>query len=240
MISLSIKPPAQLAQFIPTSFTLKYYRSIWIEQNFIYYMFNSLIITISAMLLLQILGIMPAYAIARWSLNKTLLSTMVFRSAPPVGFLIPFFTMFFRLRMIDTHISVILVHTARLLPLYIWLMVGYFRNIPRELEESAMVDGCSRFRAVLKIILPVTAPGLIATTIVCFIYSWNDLLYALVLTSSTARTLPVAVSSLLSYGATNWGKLGAGATIVVLPVIIFGVAVQKYLVKGLTAGAVKE
>jgi len=240
MISISLKPEAEMTELFSTKLTLVNYAKVWLESSFPKYLVNSIIISLSTIILLCLLGTVPAYFITRFVMRRTLFGILIFRAAPPVGFLLPFFIMYHRLGLLDTHLSVISVGLVRLLPLFIWLMAGFFQNVPQQLEEAAMVDGCSRVQALLKVILPIAAPGLITTTIICFIFSWNDLLYALILTGVKARTLPLAISGFVGYASTSWGLMAAASTVVTFPVLLFGLMVQKYVVRGLSAGAVKQ
>ncbi|MGE5482005.1 MAG: carbohydrate ABC transporter permease [Bacteroidota bacterium] len=239
MMLISVRPVVDMTSLWSNHFTLNAYKEIFSRYNFGVYLWNSVLVSLGTVSLLLAFGLLTAYIISRFNMTRTLLGIMIFRAAPPVGFLLPFFLMFNWLRLLDTHASLIISHFVRLLPLFIWLMVGYFREIPRELDEAAMVDGCSRAQALFRVLLPSVTPGLVATTIISFILSWNDLLYALVLTGVKNKTLPVAVNGLLGYASTSWDLLTAGATIATIPVLVFGVLIQKYLVRGLTAGAVK-
>ncbi len=240
MFSVSFKPVAEMTNLFSSHFTLANYVKVWLHSSFPRYLLNSCIISFSSIVLLCLLGTMPSYLITRFAMRRTLFGILIFRAAPPVGFLLPFFIMYYWLGLMDTYISVISVVLVRLLPLFVWLMAGFFQNVPQELEEAAMVDGCSRTQALLKVILPLAAPGLIATMIICFILSWNDLLYALILTGVRTRTLPVAISGFVGYASTSWGLMAAASTVITFPVLLFGMMVQKYVVVGLAAGSLKE
>ncbi len=240
MLFISLRPIAHMSELWSGRFTLDGYASVLGRYDFTRYFFNSTIISAGTVALLMVTGLMPAYVIYRSRMRGTLLVILLFRAAPPVGFLLPFFLMFYWLGLLDTHLSLILSHAVRLLPLVIWLMVGYLAELPRELDEAAMVDGCNPLQSLLWVILPSVAPGLVASMIISFVLSWNDLLYALVLSGTQAKTLPVAVSGLQGYASTEWNVMAAGAVIATVPALAFGLLIQRHLVRGLTSGAVKE
>jgi multiple sugar transport system permease protein len=165
---------------------------------------------------------------------------LVTRMVSPIVIIIPLNRVFQILGLIDTHIGLILAHTFINIGLVVWMMRGFFQDIPESLEEAARIDGCSNIQAFYKIALPVTAPGLAATAIFCFLFSWNELMIALPLASLNVRTTPVfIISEFVGYLAVEWGLLSAAGILTVLPMLIFVVAIQKNLVRGLTMGAVK-
>jgi multiple sugar transport system permease protein len=159
---------------------------------------------------------------------------------PPLGIIIPVFVMYTNLSLIDTRRGLIALYVAFNLSLVIWMMRGFFQEIPHSLEEAAQVDGASRLGAIWRVALPLVAPGLVATAILTLIFTWNEFLFALMLTSQNARTAPVAASLFVSYKEIAWGSLSAAGAVIVLPILIFALVVQRHLVRGLTAGAVKE
>ena len=141
--------------------------------------------------------------------------------------------------MIDTYTALILTHLIVALPLVLWVMIGFFEDVPGELIEAARIDGCSNFSAFLRVALPLVKPGIVATAILSFIFSWNNFLFSLIIAGFKTRTLPIAVYNFLSYEEINWGGLTAAATIITLPVLILSLFVQKHIVRGLTFGALK-
>jgi multiple sugar transport system permease protein len=153
--------------------------------------------------------------------------------------ILPFYLLFSSLNLLDTRISLIVVYLTFNLSFVVWLMKAFFDDLPRELDEAAMVDGCSRFQAFVRIILPLSKSGLSATTILCLITSWNEFLFAMILSGNSSRTLPVAITSFIQFTGTRWGELSAAATVMIAPLIIFGFFVQKRLVAGMTFGAIK-
>ncbi len=158
---------------------------------------------------------------------------------PPVAAIIPIYIIMRNLHLLDTPWSLVITYLTFNLPFAVWLMRSFFREIPREIEESALVDGCSDFSAFRKIALPLAAPGLAATGILTFIFSWNEFLFALILTGNKAVTLPVGIIGYMKETGINWGYMTAGGVLALIPVIVFTILVQKHLVKGLTMGAMK-
>jgi len=192
-----------------------------------------------------VLGAMGGYAMARYVfpgrrvLALALLLSPMFQG-PPV--MIPFYRILSTLRLINTIPGLVLVYLSLTLPICIWLMAGFFRSLPRELEEAALVDGCSPVGAFARILLPLTLPGLAATSLYAFVVAWNDYQYALILTSSErAKTIQLSLSELLTFfGQTNWGGIMASGVLTTLPVVLIFMLIQRVLVQGITAGALKS
>lgn len=207
-------------------------------------MFNTVVVAIGSGLLSIFAGSMAGYALARIPLRgAAVIGTLILlsRGVPPIALAVPMFLVARRLDIADQHITLILAYCTFLIPYVMWLMRSFFLSLPRELEEAATIDGCSRFGTFFRIIVPISLPSLISTFIFSMILAWEELLFALVLTSRNAVTIPVAVASIASdsINGTNWGALCAVGTITVVPVVVFALVVQKWLVKGLTDGATK-
>jgi len=184
-----------------------------------------------------------AYVLARWRFrgrHQVAMWILVTRMAPPIAFTIPFFLGYTRLGLMDTVAGLALIYVTFNLALVIWTMKGFFDAVPRSLEEAAWIDGAGVWSAFWRVALPLAAPGLAATGILCFILSWNDFFFALILTRTEAMTAPVAIVNFMQYAGFEWGKIAAGGVSVMLPVLLFTVLVRRYLVSGLTAGGVKE
>jgi multiple sugar transport system permease protein len=165
---------------------------------------------------------------------------LVTRMAPPIAFTIPFFLAWRWLGLQDTIVGLAIVYLTFNLAIVIWLMQTFFEAVPTALEEAAWIDGCGVWQAFWRVTLPLTAPGLAATAVLCFIFSWNDFFYALILTRTNAITAPVAIVNFLQYEGWEWTKIAASGTLVMFPVVVFTVLVRKYLVRGLTAGGIKD
>ena len=213
------------------------------------YLINSLIIATSNALLVSILALFATYTLSRWKLGgdeNIFFWTITNRMAPPAAFLLPLFLLFTRVfrignwTLFDTHLGLILLYCVFNLPFAIWLMKGIMDGIPIEMDEAAMVDGASRWTILRRIILPLTAPGLAITFILSWIFAWNEYLFAASLTSVRARTITTGLASYIGVTGTEWGQMAAVAMIALLPALVFLVFVQRYIVVGLTFGAVKE
>lgn len=245
--SLSIKSQVDALSFPPKfifSPTFSNYLMVWKESEFLKYSLNSLIIALSSTVIGLTLATPAAYVLSRKRYKPKgskyiLFGVLSTRVVPQITFMIPFFILFRKLRLIDTHISVIIMHLTIILGFGMWMMKSYFQEIPFELEESALIDGCTYFSAFRRIILPLGAPGIATTAIFSFNYSWNEFLYSLILTGKNTKTVPLGVYNWVGYEEINWGGLTATAILALVPILIFYGFVQRGLVRGLTMGAVK-
>jgi multiple sugar transport system permease protein len=231
-------PPAWV--FRPT---LENYRYITYSRiAFPKYLRNSIIISMGTTSIAISAGTLAAYAFARFNIRGKanlafwMLST---RMMPAPAVVLPIYILMRELRIIDTHLAPILAHTIITLPFAVWVMRGFFEEIPIEIEESALVDGCSRFKTFTRIVLPLSVPGLVVTALFCLMFSWNEFLFALVLTSTNAKTATVACTEFRGWMETAWGPACAATTITILPILLITLFLQKHLVRGLTLGAVK-
>lgn len=206
------------------------------------FLLNTAIVAVGTTVLALGIGSTAAYALTRFfprQRNGLLVGVMITRLVPPVVMIIPIYVIWRNFDLLDTHIGLILAYLTFALPFVIWMMRGFLLDIPIELEEAAMIDGASRFQALLRVVLPLAAPGLAATAIFVILLAWNDFFYALILTSGNARTVTPYIGGFITDKAILWGRLYASSAIIMLPVLIFGLAVQKQLAHGLTGGAVK-
>jgi len=213
-----------------------------VKSKFPIYFLNTILISISSSLLAVGIGSLAAYGLARFSFkgrSSILTGILLTKVIPPIAILIPMYTIIRRLHLLDTRLSLIITYLTFNLPFVVWTMRSFFLELPLELEDSALIDGCSRLRALFRIILPLAAPGLVASMIFCVVLSWNEFLYAIVLTGDRARTLAPTIAGFLTDKAILWGRLFAGGSIVVLPVVLFAFIIHKKLASGLTFGAVK-
>lgn len=207
-------------------------------------MLNTVIVAFGAGLVSIVTGSMAGYALARIQLRGAgAIGTLILmsRGVPPIALAVPMFLVARKLGLTDMHITLILAYCTFLIPYVMWLMRGFFQSLPRELEESAMLDGCNRFGAFLWIIVPIAMPGLLSTFIFSVILAWEELLFALVLTNRDASTMPVAIAGIAgdTVNGANWGALTAIGTLAVVPVVVFALLMQKWLIKGLADGATK-
>ena len=182
-----------------------------------------------------------AYSLARFNTGGQHLSFWVLsqRFLPPIAIILPLFLNYRMLRLQDTHLGLIIAYTVFTLPVTVWMMFAYFRQMPRSLEEAALVDGCTRWRAFWRIAVPLAAPGIVAAAVFAFIACWTEFFFALILTSKTAFTLPTVFRAFLGFQGAQYGEASALAIVSLVPSIILGVLAQRNLVRGLTLGAVR-
>jgi multiple sugar transport system permease protein len=226
--------------FFPSDWTLAQFRES-VQNKSIFSLLNSLIVTTGATLLALALGVPAAYSLARFNTGGRNFSFWILsqRFLPPIAIIIPIFLLFRTLKWIDTYHGLILLYAMFNLPYVIWMMRSYFKDVPVEVEESALVDGASRLRVLWTIVLPLSVGGLIATGIFTFVFVWNEFLFALVLTRTNAVTLPVAMANFFGTQATLWGQAGVLSMAAMAPIFVLTFIVQRYLVRGLTLGAIK-
>lgn len=216
------------------------YRAV--DINFWFYMRNSLVAAVGSTLLTLGVSSLAAYGLSRFYFRGKRLITFAIistRMLPPIGAVVPLFLVMHELNLLDTHIGLILVYTAFNIPLAVWMLRGFMDELPKELDEAALIDGCSRFGVAARIIMPLIGPGLGATAVFSFLLCWNDFAIAFVLTSRAATTLPVIVLSFIVEEGVMWGQMSAAVTCAMLPAVVLLVVAQRHMVKGLTMGAVK-
>ena len=217
-----------------------------VREEFMKRFLNSAIMSIGASLLAVILGSLAAYGLVRFDYKFAIwrnrdisfffLSQLIL---PPVVLAMPFLVLYKELALLDTRIGLIVVYTLMVLPIVIWIMRDQFRGIPVELEQAALVDGCSTWGAFMRIVLPISLPGMVAAFILSVVLCWNEYFFAALLTSTNANTLPVMVASQTGSQGINWWSMAALSTAAIAPLAIVGIFLERYIVKGLTAGAVK-
>jgi len=205
---------------------------------------NSLTIAGFSALISVTIGLLAGYGLSRfkfkrWKNRDISVWILSQRMMPPVAVIIPYFLIMKTLGLLDTPLALIIAHSVFNVPLAVWLMMDFFGEIPVELEEAALVDGCSRRTILLRITLPLSLPGLIAVYVLCFIFSWNELLFALTLTYNKAYTLPVLIAGTLAFQQMEWWNLAVYTTLTIIPPVTLALAFERYLVRGLTWGAVK-
>lgn len=242
MVLSSLKNQLQNIAFPPLFLfppTLENYRSVFVNNPFFLFLWNSLLIGAGSTLLGLLLGLPAAYGIARFKKGGVALGFLIARIAPGISYLVPWFIIFSDLHLVGGYTALILSHLTVALPLTVWIMIGFFEDIPQELEDAAFIDGADRFDIFLRVALPFVKPGIATAGILSFIQSWNTFMYSVVLSNSQTRTLPVAVFGFLSYGGFDWGSLTAAATIITLPVMVLTLFIQRHIVAGLSMGSVK-
>lgn len=243
MVSSSLKQGVDIYTMPPKWFdftpTLDNYARAFERTPFLQYAGNSTIVAIASSLLGLAIGVPAAYTIARYNQKRLAVSLLTARLLPGVAFLVPFFVLFTQLGLVGTYPALILAHLLVTFPLTVFIMVNFFESIPDELYDAAEVDGSSKLGVFFRIALPLTKTGMVTSTILAFIFSWNDFKMALVLSSSDTRTLPVAVFNFVHEASLEWGPMMAYATVITLPIIVITIFAQKHIVSGMTAGSIK-
>lgn len=222
--------------------TLQNYREVLAGGEFERYFLNSFIVAVSTTFIALLVGGLAAYGFSRFRFRGAFwlrMSSLIPQMLPPITIIVPLYVVFNGLGLLDTRWALIISYLTFTIPLAIWMMVGFFEDVPIELEEAAMIDGCTRPGALARVSLPLAAPGLAATAILAFLYCWNEFLYAVILTGRNARTLPVTITSFMTNKAILWGRIAASGSMVLIPVLIFALIAQRYLVRGLSRGAIK-
>lgn len=251
MALLSFKSQAEILKWPPDLLfvpTLENYAAIFLSQStqhlpFLNVLANSLIITLVSLLVSLTLSALAAYSIARLrpkgrvGINYLILGM---RMIPPIAIVVPMYIIWQKIGLYDTLLGLIIPYVALDIPLSTWMLQGFFEGIPGNLEDAAKVDGCTRFQAFRRIILPLAAPGIAATSIFSFSTAWNNLTLPLPLTLTKAATLPVLASQVRTDEGVLWGQLGAYATLMIIPMVIFTAFAARYLIQGMASGAVKE
>lgn len=230
--------PPKFFNFTPT---LDNYAALFSDPSnpFFQFTLNSFVIAAGATFFGLLFGLPAAYSIARYKQNGLGVAILTARIMPGISFLVPLYIVFSRMHVIDTYFSLIVSHLIVTLPIVTWLMIGFFEDLPYELEEAARVDGSSMVGTFWRISLPLTKPGIAVSAILSFIFSWNNFMFSLVLTSTNTKTLPVAVFNFMGYSNINYGAISAAAAVITLPVILLALSVQRHIVQGLTIGGVK-
>ena len=222
--------------------TLEHYPEVFLRKEYLPLVWNSVIVALGATILSLLCGVPAAYVFARHRFagkEDLFFFFLTTRMAPSISVVVPMFLLFNKLDLIDTHLAVILAHTTFNLSLVVWMMRGFFADIPPEIDEAAQLDGHSKAGAFVRVLLPLAAPGIAATAVLCFILSWNEFLFAFILAAFESRTLTVGIPGLVTPHGTLWGQVAAVAIVATVPIIVFAALVQKHLVRGLTFGAVK-
>jgi multiple sugar transport system permease protein len=219
--------------------TLDNYVNVLHRANYLQFVLNSFWVALVSAVLSLLLGVPAAYAMSRYAMRTSALVVLMARVIPGVSLLVPWYYIFSNLRMVGGFTVLILSHMFVSLPLVVYLMMGFFDGLPIDLEESALLDGMTHIGAFRRITLPLAAPGIATAGILAFILSFINVMFALVLSGASTKTLPVAIFDFVGYASIDWGGLMAAASVVTLPIMVVALFVQRYIVSGLTAGATK-
>lgn len=230
---------------VPSHITLEHYAGIFDPRGDTFrYLLNSLIITTSSTIIAVVLGALAAYALARLKLPFKLsiiigVMFLVIRFYPKITVALPYFLLMRQFHLLDTHLAVIIAHVSLTVPFVVWMLLAFFEDFPRELEQAAMVDGCGPIRRFTLIIVPLMTPALAAAAVLTAFMSWNEFLMASTVAPNFAKTLPVRISGFITDKGILWGSMSAMSSVIVVPVAMFALFTQRYLARGLTVGAVK-
>jgi multiple sugar transport system permease protein len=251
ILETTVKPLADVQntfQWIPTHITLSPYVQIWTTIPLLHYFVNSVIVSVTSTVVAVLLATFAGYAISRFEFrgrrvfSLAVLSTQMF---PGILFLLPLYLIFVNvgqalgISLYGSYLGLIITYLTFALPFAVWMLAGFFSSIPRDIEEAALVDGTSHWGALFRIVLPVARPGITAVAVFAFMTAWGEVLFASVLTTSSTRTLAIGLQEYATQGNTDWNQLMAASVVVSLPVVIGFLALQRYLVRGLTSGSVK-
>jgi multiple sugar transport system permease protein len=245
MLLTSLKRPVDAVTFPPRILftpTLRNYRELLSQPDFLRAILNSLIITASATAIATLAAVFAAYAFSRFRFAGSRLAArliLYLKIVPPIVLVIPYFLLWRSLRLNDTYPAMILMYVTFSLPLLIWMIRSFFADVPVEIEEAAMIDGCSRLQTLRLVLVPTILPGILASSTLSFIGLWNDFLFALFTTGKSTRTLPIEIYVSMGFYELDWARLTTSAMVAVMPAVLFIALAQKYIVRGLTMGAVK-
>ncbi|MSP49810.1 MAG: carbohydrate ABC transporter permease [Alphaproteobacteria bacterium] len=243
MLSLSLKndvdniafPPV----FVPSPPTFANFIDVFEKNRFDIYFVNSLVVSGVSTLIAILVGVPAGYGIAKAQAHKLAVLTLIARITPGLSYLIPLYILFQWIGLTGTVWPIVITHLVLTVPIFIYVMIGFFENLPPDLEEAALIDGCSLWQAFRYVALPLARPGIVVGAILSVIFSWNNFIFGAVLGGRTTRTLPVAVFNMLTFEQLAWGPLAAAALLVTAPVLILTLFIQKEIVGGLTTGGVK-
>lgn len=231
-----ILDPSRLVDFTPT---FDNFVRVFEDSNLLRFLVNSVIVAVGSTFLSLLLGIPAAYAMSRYRMDRMVAVVLLARIFPAIGLLLPWYYVLSQLRLVGSYTALIVANMFLSVPLIVWIMVAFFDGLSTELEEAGQVDGLSKVGAFLRISLPLSVPGIATATTLAFIFSWNNFLFSLVLAGNDTRTLPVALFNFVSYASIDWGGLMAASVVITLPVVILALVMQRNIVSGLTAGAMK-
>lgn len=247
LILTSIRSSSELfsvpVKIIPEEMTWLQYVRVFEEYDTLSYLWNTAFVSLMTVVCVIILAVPCAYAMSRFKLpgfKVVITLLLIMRMIPAIAFAIPMFAVFASIGLLDSVWALVLAHTASKLPVAIWLLMGFIQDVPREIEEAAQVDGAGTMRTLVTIVTPMVLPGIGASAVITFLFTWNDLLLALTLTSSkSAQTLPVGLTTFVSQYGIDWGAMSAAGVLMIIPTLIFVWFAQGLLVKGLVTGAVR-
>lgn len=248
LVITSFRPQGEFLENVnifPRSFTLEHYKEVFGAQKALGYLRNSLLITIIVTVLSIVIGTMAGYALVRSRFKEVIILSIIFlfifiRFYPRIAIIVPWFLIMKQFSLLDTIWAVVILHLGLTVPFVVWLMYTFFKGVPIELEECASIDGAGFVRRFRSVVLPLSLPGIASASIFTAFLSWNEFLLASAVTRESAKTLPVAVAGFITDKGVIWGPMMAMSALIIVPMIIFALFLQKYLIRGMMLGAVKE
>ena len=234
--NVQVTDPSVGLWFTPT---LENFRAVIEAGQIVRSMGNSLLVGVVSTVLSAVIAVPAAWAVGRFAMHRTASVILVARIVPAISLLVPWYYLFAQLGLVGSYTALVLSHMFVPVPLIMWIMISFFAGLPVELEEAAQVDGLSAFGAFWRITLPLAAPGTATASLLAFVFSWNNFMFALVFADDSTQTVPVTLFNFISYASTDWGGLMAATTLITVPVVLAALLGQKYLVAGLTSGASK-
>jgi multiple sugar transport system permease protein len=245
MILTSLKTQNDAFTTVPKwvfAVTFDNYKQVLLDRHFSQFLLNSLLISAISTVVAVLFGCGIAYPFARYRLkgSKNVLTwILTLRIIPPIVSILPIYIVFSKMGLLDSYLALILIYTFMNLPLATWLLFGFFKDLPGEIEESALVDGCNRFSAFFRVIVPIIGPGLVSAGLLSFVFAWNEFLFANILSGPHVRTAPVALNEYATPVSVLWGQIAAAGTLIIVPIAVIMLILQRKMVNGLTMGAVK-
>ena len=246
MLSTSLKTEADYFAFppvwFPSELDFSHYIYLFTKTDGALAFKNSLILGLSSMVAVLVFSVPMAYAIARFRVGGKWLpnAVLILRMAHPIALVLPLFLLYRQFNLLDTHLGLITVYTVVFVPFAIWILIGFFQEFPWEIEEAALIDGCSRLRALVQVIIPILTPGISVVGLFAFIFAWNEFLFTIVLSKTKTKTLMMLTNSFIqSPTDTAWGEAAAVVVIGIIPCVMVAIFLQRYLAKGLAMGGVK-
>jgi multiple sugar transport system permease protein len=244
-ILVSLQAPSRTLSQSPLAnlqFSLQNYVSVFSRLRYFRYLANSVIISVIATAVTLFIGSLASYSFSRMrnkvtdNLSFWILST---RMLPPIAVIIPIYLLMSALSLLDTFLGMVIVYMTISIPYSVWMMKSFFDDIPRELDEAAMMDGCSKLRIIYKVVVPIAIPGIISTGIFNFILLWSEFLFALIITSIGTKTLPVAIAAFITDKGIEWSNMAAAGSVLLVPLAVMFYLIQRFLLRGLTFGVLK-
>ena len=235
-LNVDIYNPSKLFVF---DATIENYAKILTESNIPEATLHSVVVAVGATLFSLVIGLPAAYVISRFTMRTTSVVLLLVRMLPGITYLVPWYILLTRMKLVGSYFSLIMSHMIITMPMVIWIMISFFDAVPRDIEDAARIDGLSRIGTFVRVVLPLSKSGIATSALLSFIFSWNHLLFSMILGASSKKTLPVALFDFVGYASIDWGGLMAAAVLMTIPIFVFSLFAQKHIISGLSSGATK-